>query len=278
MLNKKSHKQSWLGSGILLTTEIVVEEDLVLRPRRIESGLDDLRGRARSQFEFGLLCSIAPRITFELATWGTTPEEAAAKSWNNQYALIFLSIVLRKFVQYWIQTSGESSADQEAILAVSLTHGMPLLKSEATPVEIDALQNWTRLLPSFKRLLEIERFRFAASIAATLYVQPNPVIQVASIFSAIEALVDVDQELRFRISMIVARLLANDATGRQELFSRMKKLYDARSKCVHGGGLAGEKLVECRDASLDVLQRLIMHFVVYGELPDRQNLEGLLLS
>jgi hypothetical protein len=74
---------SWLGSGILLAAEIPVAEDVLLRPIAIESDVDKLRDRASSQFEYGLLCSIAPKITFELVTSGSTAEEAAAKSWNN---------------------------------------------------------------------------------------------------------------------------------------------------------------------------------------------------
>jgi hypothetical protein len=78
--------------------------------------------------------------------------------------------------------------------------------------------------------------------------------------------------------MIVAKVLANGVDERHELFQRMKKLYDARSKCVHGGGLVGEKVIECRDASLEVLRRLIMHFVAEKELPDRKRFESFLLS
>lgn len=272
-----SHKFSWLGSGILLATEVSVADDMILRPITVESDPERLRNRAGSQFEYGLLCSIAPTITFELVSSGATPEEAAIKSWNNQYALMFLSIVLRTYVHHSIQASGGYNTGED-VLAVSFAHGMPLLKCEPKPVGADELQEWKNLLPNFIELLQVERFRFAASIAGTLYVQPNPVVQVASIFSAIEALLDVEQELRFRISMLVARLLANDPIPRQELFQRMKRLYDGRSKCVHGGGLAGEKVFQCRDASLDLLRRLIMHFVQQNKLPDRPQFESLLLS
>jgi hypothetical protein len=269
---------SWLGSGVLLTAELPVANDVTLRPLSIESDVDKLRDRANSQFEYGLLCSIAPKISFELATSGKSAEEAASKSWNNQYALIFLSIVLRTFIYHSIQVSGGYNKEPTQKLLVSYPQGIPIVGNEPRPTSAEELQRWTTLLPSFTRLLETDRFRFAISIAGTLYVHPNPSVQVASIFSAIEALIDVDQELRFRISMTVAKLLANEPPERQELFRKLKKLYDGRSKCVHGGGLARAKVIECRDESLEILRQLIVCLVTKGELPNRQTLEDFLIS
>ncbi|WP_041748100.1 HEPN domain-containing protein [Bradyrhizobium cosmicum] len=270
--------QSWLGAGISLTGETPVSKDLLLRPCSIESHIDNLRHRAASQFEYGLLCSIAPSITFELRSSGATAQEAAIKSWNDQYSLTFMSILLRTFVPHLIQVSGGCSADLERPLLVSFTCGLMTLRDKPKSPSTAELQTWVRLLPRFSHLLQTERFRFAVSVASTLYVQPNPTLQVASIFSAIEALLDIDQELRFRIAMIVSKLLASDPTERLNLFKRMKRLYDGRSKCVHGGGLARDRVIECRDASLEILRQLVLYFVERDSLLGRQELEALLVA
>jgi Apea-like HEPN len=274
----KRYYHSWLGSGILLTAEMPVADDITLRPLSIEGRVDALRDRANSQFEYGLLCSIAPKVTFELITSGNSADEAAAKSWNNQYALIFLSIVLRSFVYHSIQVSGGYRAESNQPLAVSYSHGIPRLNDEPKVAPAEDLLRWADLLPNFTKLLQNDRFLFAASIAGTAYVHPNASVQVASIFSAIEALIDVDQELRFRISMTIAKLLANGPEERQELFRKLKKLYDGRSKCVHGGGLTREKIIECRDGSLEILRQLIVCFVTRNDLPNRQKLEEFLIT
>jgi hypothetical protein len=275
---RKDHVYSWLGSGISLPFEKKVNDVLTIRPRAIESDIEKLRDKASSQFEYGLLCSIAPTITFELETSAETPEAAAINCWNNQYALIFLSIVSRAFVFHTIQVPGGYDSDPSKQLSVSFAHGISMLNIKPKEVSAEELSIWAKLLPFFTSLLKLERFRFAVSVASTLYIHPNPTVQVASIFSAIEALIDVDQELRFRISMIVAKLLTHTSNDRILLFKKMKKLYDARSKCVHGGGLDHDKVLACRDEALEILRRLIIDAVERNEIPTRESLDELLVS
>jgi hypothetical protein len=75
---RNDHVYSWLGSGISLPFEKKVSDVLTIRPRAIESDIEKLRDKASSQFEYGLLCSIAPTITFELETSAETPSSEIA--------------------------------------------------------------------------------------------------------------------------------------------------------------------------------------------------------
>lgn len=272
------YRHSWLGSGIKLDAECEVSDFQKLRPIKIDSDVDKLRGRTKSQFEYGLLCAIAPSITFELETSAPSSELAAAESWNNQYALIFLSIVARTFVFQTIQVSGGYQSNPTQHLAVSYPHGIPHLQSAPKRVTPTQINNWVRLLPNFIQLLKIERFQIAASIAATVYVHPRTSIQVTSIFSAIEALLDVEQELKFRIALSISKLLAKDPVDRVALYRKMKKLYDIRSKCVHGGKLSKDSATTCRDDSLEILRQLIIVFAEKNELPSKEDLEEMLAS
>ena len=213
-MTEESIYHSWLGAGIVLTRDTPVADDVTLRPLTIESNIEKLRDRANSQFEYGLLCSIAPSVTFELLTSGSSAPEAAAKSWNNQYSLIFLSIVVRTYIYHSIQVSGGYQDNPGQLLTVSYPHGIPMLNAKPKTASTDELSRWITLLPNFTKLLDVDRFRYAASIAGTAYVHPNASVQVASIFSALEALIDVEQELRFRISLTLAKLLANDPRDR----------------------------------------------------------------
>jgi Apea-like HEPN len=275
---RKDQVYSWLGSGISLPFEKKVNDVLTIRPRAIESDIEKLRDKATSQFEYGLLCSIAPTITFELETLADTSKAAAINSWNNQYALIFLSVVSRAFVFHTIQVPGGYDSDPSKRLSVSFAHGISMLSTKPKEVSGEQLSIWVKLLPRFTSLMKHERFRFAVSVAGTLYVHPSPTVQVASIFSAIEALIDVDQELRFRISMVVAKLLTHASSDRILLFNKMKKLYDARSRCVHGGGLDRDKVLACRDEALEILRQLIIYAVERNEIPTRESLDELLVS
>jgi len=48
-----------------------------------------------------------------------------------------------------------------------------------------------------------------------------------------------DGELKFRLSLIVARILGPDQTSRQQIASEVKKLYELRSTLVHDGRFNG---------------------------------------
>lgn len=270
-----NHCHSWLGTGIQPLVEYRVAKRLVIRPIHIESDVAKLVKRANTQFDYGLLCAIAPTITFELETTSSSSADAAVECWNNQYALIFLSIVARTFVFHTIQAAGGYQDDPNQLLTISSSHGIPYLQNSPKVVSVPELEEWSQLLPNFTKLLAKERFIFAASIAANVYVHPRIAIQVASIFAAIEALLDIEQELRFRISLSVAKLAARSSGERITLLTKMKKLYDVRSKCVHGGNVNVADARNCRDASLEILRMLLLMIVSKGKLFTKGDLEEL---
>jgi hypothetical protein len=98
----------------------------------------------------------------------------------------------------------------------------------------EELQTCSEIFPKFSNLIHDERFAHAASIAANNFNEPRLSIRMAALWSGIEALLGFEQELRFRISFAVASLLESEHSKRQERFSAVKRLYDLRSKSVHG--------------------------------------------
>jgi hypothetical protein len=78
--------------------------------------------------------------------------------------------------------------------------------------------------------------------------------------------------------MSISKLLANEPLQRNALYKKMKKLYDIRSKCVHGGKLGKDSAASCRDDSLEILRQLIIVFAEKNELPSKEDLEDMLAS
>jgi hypothetical protein len=64
-----------------------------------------------------------------------------------------------------------------------------------------------------------------------------PDSQLVDAITALEALIGISTELRFRIAFRVAGLLAESHTERVALLQAMKEFYDTRSSVVHGGRL-----------------------------------------
>ena len=65
-----------------------------------------------------------------------------------------------------------------------------------------------------------------------------PRIQLAIISAGNEGMFGASSEIRFRISLYIARFLhPDDAIERQRVFEAAKRLYDSRSAAAHGSKL-----------------------------------------
>jgi hypothetical protein len=99
----------------------------------------------------------------------------------------------------------------------------------------------------------------------------------ATIWSGIEALFNIDRELTFRLALYIAVITETVGEKRYEKFERVKKLYDIRSKIVHGSELADEKIAShIREASR-ILGHLLVIFAENGEVVERKEIEKFLL-
>ena len=123
------------------------------------------------------------------------------------------------------------------------------------------------------------RLSYAASIAYTHFSHPNLSVRVATIWSGIEAMIGVDQELRFRIALYVSKLFGESESEITKLFAETKKLYDGRSKCVHGSGLkTREEEKNLYYKSLNLLCDLIVRACQNGKVPEKEDIEKTILS
>jgi hypothetical protein len=109
-----------------------------------------------------------------------------------------------------------------------------------------------------------EGFRFALSAAGNWQYASGSRMAIAQLWSGIEALLGINSELVYRISLQVASLLEERGAARRDRFKQLKKLYAARSKAVHGEELSDEKLHEAMVQSSDILNRLLLKNVEKG--------------
>jgi hypothetical protein len=122
------------------------------------------------------------------------------------------------------------------------------------------------------KLLDKDPYMTAVHAMASYRWHSMPRVQLAILWSGIEALFEVSTEISFRISLYIANFLADsDAAEAKDLFSKTRKLYSSRSAAVHGGKIKGD-LNDLVSESASLLNRLIRRCAELGVLPDTDNL------
>lgn len=101
---------------------------------------------------------------------------------------------------------------------------------------------------------------------------------IAQIWGGIEAIIAINTELVFRLSLIASSLLYPPGEERRIKFNDYKKLYVLRSKVVHGVPLKRSELVACLNASVTLLLSLITRIIERGTWPSNDDLEAAIFS
>jgi len=151
------------------------------------------------------------------------------------------------------------------------------LDSQAA-LSVEALDWVNAQLDSWINLLEQPAFRLAVDAMTTHHHHANLRMSAAALWSGFEALFGVSSELRFRLALLAAAYLEDRGPARVSLYRRIKKLYDYRSKAVHGGATTDEMLVEHIIEVRYLLSRLLCRMTEQCRHPSTDEFEVLLLS
>lgn len=263
---------SILGTGIRLEEPIAVTDRLTFEPFKLPEDVDELAKLSAHKADFGFCCAFSDAISFALRLAPDTPKAAIVNTWNNSWAMVWLAILIKSPV-YWPLTIHYFDDGKAPILRCSNFYNGAAMYSKPFEINAEALKNHFVLYDDFLSLVGDRRFTHAASVAATNYNEPKGSIRVAAIWSAIEALLGFDHELRFRISASVAKLLENGPEAQEKRFKEVRKLYDLRSKCVHGAAITQEDQENTIRDSLNLLCELLFLFVEKKSIPDKSDID-----
>jgi hypothetical protein len=97
------------------------------------------------------------------------------------------------------------------------------------------------------------------------------------VWSGIEGILGFDHELRFRIALALAHILTNHEEDRISAMKQYAKLYDDRSKCVHGAKKP-KNLTDSLSESKRILRALILIVVERGSPFEREDWDKLFLG
>lgn len=145
--------------------------------------------------------------------------------------------------------------------------------------------NWVRdNLGTLIKLTDNDGFQTAVEALCTHMLAASDRMKVAQLWAGIEAIFDVEYELRYRLSTLAARLLCPLGGECRETYDDMKALYGERSKIIHGKQLAKNKeahetkVREHITRSRARLAQLLARLIALGRVPTERDLEVMLFE
>lgn len=122
------------------------------------------------------------------------------------------------------------------------------------------------------------KFHFALESFDGSYEETDPRMAAAKVWGGIEGLFGISSELRFRLALYVAAVLCPPGPERLELNKKMRRLYDERSKVVHGADVEPAALTQHVLASQEILGGLLRDAIMLGRMRTIDEVEARLLQ
>lgn len=233
-----------------------------------------------------LLSAVArhmPAVTHELALQCSEPKFAQANLDIGWW--IVSALRCRTLTEILVPAVASASWDvipavQADSCEIQLLEDVPAARQLSPRIEIPvASLDWVQAnLERWINLLELPAFRLATDSLTTHHQHANLRMAAAALWAGFEALFGVSSELRFRLALLAAAYLEERGPERLALYRRIKKLYDYRSKAVHGGATSDDLLTEHVIEVRRLLSRLMCRMTEAGTLPTTDEYEDLLLS
>ena len=258
-----------LLNGINVRSDIQLAEGVLLQPADT-SHLDfNCAISACSQpDDIAVVLAFLPRIRSQFRISAASPQAASAKAWNSSWDALLLSAIFHTEIGFNIQSSN-SATDISSSSNLRAIHRHMSGFNDSLPYTLsDSDTDWiSKHFASARILLENDSFQTAVQCLSTYHWHPNPRIKLAMIWAGIEGIFGASSEIRFKISLYMARFLYPDSEyERKEIFRKVKELYNVRSKAVHGARLKGDLGIASTD-SANLLNSLIVKCIETRSLP-----------
>jgi len=126
-------------------------------------------------------------------------------------------------------------------------------------------------IESARELQKNEKFLNAIHCLASYKWHIVPRAQLSMIWAGIEGLFEIESEISFRLSLYISNFLTTGKKKREDMFKKVKKLYNFRSAAVHGSKLKND-IANMVDDSALILRKLILKCINDKIIPDKNNL------
>jgi hypothetical protein len=223
--------------------------------------------------DIAVVAAYIPRITSQLCITAETPKALAILSWNSSWDVLLLSAIFHTEIGFNLQSdvSSEEISATSTLRATNLhLHG---INDHAPYVIVNEDIGWiSRHFDEARQLLEHDNFQTAVHCLASYRWHSMPRVKMAVIWAGIEGLFQASVEIRFSISIYIARFLYPDnAEERQKTFNQVKDLYNIRSASVHGAKTKKNSAYAVEESAA-LLRALLLRSVELRSLPIKSEL------
>lgn len=263
-----------LLNGIDVPENIMLAENIELLPADTSHlDLTTALNACTHPDDIAVVAGFIPLITAQLKIKAPTPKELAVFAWNSSWDALLLSAVFHSEVGFNLQSDTEASAiSSESRLRATNYHMRGLTQKSAHSLNYHDIEWINQHFNNARTLLDNDRFQTAVHCLASYRWHSVPRVKMAVLWAGIEGMFGASTEIRFRISLYIARFLyPDDKAACQITFDSIKKLYNSRSSAVHGSKIKGD-LAKAVNDSAEVLRQLIIKCVEKNGMPNESDL------
>lgn len=228
--------------------------------------------------EWAVLEPIINRCTTELISWDT-PELITPPGYDalNRVWLFSAMLVLNDFQEQlpvafntysWSMFAGQTNPGVERNLIPKFEGNLLDFVLSYKKTNNNITTSWNSAHKEFiqknfiianKLAHDNEAFRLGLESLYDWRFAKDPRMAIARLWIGIEAVININSELSFRIALYAATILEEKGEKRQLRFREIKRLYSMRSKAVHGDPMTEDLLNETIMQSFRLLKDLISY-------------------
>lgn len=266
---KENQKEAYLYlCGINPARDIKLGEGITLIPARSNPKPDDMidcimKSDHASELELGVLIATLRMTTAQIKIEDATGKKLAAKTWNAQQICVQISTILNCDLAWYFQADRPVemfSADTDIHMIMGNMYKIPNGCIDVSNEKCIFLEE--RIVKACN-LAEInEKFHLASNAMWSYRLNFMQAIRVSVIWSGIEALFMVDQNIKSTIAIVSSRFIY----GNDSKVEDIKTLYrEARCKATHEYRNGTYDLYE---KSNELLYELLLKCIDEGDTPD----------
>ena len=259
-------------NGISTAKEINLHDNIILIPVSSSFHYGKVSDLLKNDIDFAVAAVSGRTIASQIRIYAADEEELACTAWNAAWDCILLGAIFHCEVMGNIQCDQPIERLDKATEVNVTNYAFRAMLSD--PYQLNETdEKWINSYYSVAyNLLDKDPYMTAVHAMASYRWHSMPRVQLAILWSGIEALFEVSTEISFRISLYIANFLAGSDTEKAKaLFSKTRKLYSSRSAAVHGGKIKGN-LDDLVSESAGLLNSLIRRCAEFGALPDTEDL------
>lgn len=259
-------------NGISTPKEILLHDNIILAPIFAPFQYGIVSDLLKSDMDFAVAAVSGRTIASQMRIHASDEEKLVCTAWNAAWDCILLGAIFHCEVMGNIQ--GDKPVEQlnEATCVNVTNYAFRAILSEPYALTEADLKWIESYYPTAYKLLDKDPFMTAVHAMASYKWHSMPRVQLAILWSGIEALFEASTEISFRISLYIANFLAGEnALEAKDLFEKTRRLYSSRSAAVHGGKIKGD-MDGLVSESAALLNRIIRRCAELGMLPNTQEL------